>query len=207
MATMRSAPSLLLKLLQRSTAFQVKFFVVLGRVPASSGWKILARSKSVGSYFRQLYILDAAAHTFTTSGFSLLCRLASDISEFLEQPEFQLIFSERDGWYNGDGRWQGTSSLISLFQAARSQLLLLSLHHLHHRDFWGVSSPLMAGRSGSVSPNLTLAKPHTWSAHFAQSTLFSCILCFRARFSNYDSTLQSPANSESNMSIAASLRN
>jgi hypothetical protein len=43
-----------------------------------------------------LYILDAAAHTFTTSVFSLLCRLASDISEFLEQPEFQLIFSERD---------------------------------------------------------------------------------------------------------------
>jgi hypothetical protein len=44
-----------------------------------------------------VYILDAAAHTFTTSGFSLLWRLTSDISEFLEQPEFQLICSERDG--------------------------------------------------------------------------------------------------------------
>lgn len=171
MATMRSAPSLLLNLLQRSTAFQVKFFVVLGRVPASSGWKILARSKSVGCYFKQFVHLGCR---YPYVNYLWIQSSLTDwhliFQNFLKQSEFQLICSERDGWYNGDGRWQGTSSLISLFE-----LLLLSLHHLHHRDFWGVSSQLMACRSGSLSPHFILAKPHTWSAHFPQSTLFSCI--------------------------------
>lgn len=202
MATMRSAPSLLLNLLQRSTAFQVKFFVVLGRVPASSGWKILAHSKSVGCYFKQFVHLGCRYPYVNYLWYqSSLTDWHMTFQNFLSNLNFSwfVLSAMVDIMVMAGGKVSAASSAFSNYYSSLCITSITGTFEAFLRSWW---------LAGLVPCHRILSLLN----HILDRPTFHRVPCFpaffRVRFSNYDSTLQSPANSESkDMSIAVSLRN